>query len=568
AVLIHRGPTAYSGHYIAHIREQGEAGAWYKYNDEEIEKMKNKKLELGKEEDALATTESNSEKAPKVSKGNHSSRNAYMLVYSRCKKSDNGENSAPATVSEDVLPAAVKGYVQHDNQEFEDWITEMLEAQEKNINNVKERYEEMRNIYTALRVKSLDEPWEWVTLEWLTKWLADPTKMKQATNKIPKCPHDRLPPDDVVKMKCITSVGAEMLFSKNPIENRHTGESLLCDNCIRQKCREIRFRLCMSDDDKLFGSTKNISTLDPDEEYFWVSTKHLRSWKKYAMDEIAIKPAAAQGTQAGCSKQCTSFDITPSSFLSSDQEASSSSVSSNSGTGCNVNNSSHQECQSFALCEQTPLLHPSGQELCQVNSSFLPRHTGLRKQEVGDSSRDTAPLTRLNSFRGISDGIDGEVLSSCLHRPEGDGAQISKRRSVKRSSAKKRAPPKSNGTESASCDQIFMDACESSDSGTIILRQTDQGHLGDNVTGTDDCIENQKLEEAKDLEGWSRCNGHMEDRDGSGEEGRQEEAQDDEEKFNDDILCEHGNLRVDEIGRRAVSKMVWERLQYYFPHMK
>lgn len=50
AVLIHRGISAYSGHYIAHVRD-AHTGDWYKFNDEEIEKMEGKKLQLGIEED-------------------------------------------------------------------------------------------------------------------------------------------------------------------------------------------------------------------------------------------------------------------------------------------------------------------------------------------------------------------------------------------------------------------------------------------------------------------------------------------------------------------------------------
>lgn len=34
AVLIHRGPSAYSGHYIAHVRDRS-AGVWRRLNDEE-----------------------------------------------------------------------------------------------------------------------------------------------------------------------------------------------------------------------------------------------------------------------------------------------------------------------------------------------------------------------------------------------------------------------------------------------------------------------------------------------------------------------------------------------------
>lgn len=51
AVLIHRGPTAYSGHYIAHICSHGDGGAWYKFNDEEIQKMEGRNLKLGSEDE-------------------------------------------------------------------------------------------------------------------------------------------------------------------------------------------------------------------------------------------------------------------------------------------------------------------------------------------------------------------------------------------------------------------------------------------------------------------------------------------------------------------------------------
>lgn len=46
---MHLGVTAYSGHYIAHVRDS-RSGDWYKFNDEEIEKMDSKKLQLGVDE--------------------------------------------------------------------------------------------------------------------------------------------------------------------------------------------------------------------------------------------------------------------------------------------------------------------------------------------------------------------------------------------------------------------------------------------------------------------------------------------------------------------------------------
>ena len=50
AVLIHRGPSAYSGHYVAHVKDP-KSQSWYKFNDEEIQRMEGKNLQLGNEED-------------------------------------------------------------------------------------------------------------------------------------------------------------------------------------------------------------------------------------------------------------------------------------------------------------------------------------------------------------------------------------------------------------------------------------------------------------------------------------------------------------------------------------
>jgi len=49
AVLIHRGPSASSGHYIAVIKDPV-SGITYKFNDTEVEKEK--KFSLANEEDS------------------------------------------------------------------------------------------------------------------------------------------------------------------------------------------------------------------------------------------------------------------------------------------------------------------------------------------------------------------------------------------------------------------------------------------------------------------------------------------------------------------------------------
>ncbi|XP_029358401.1 ubiquitin carboxyl-terminal hydrolase 48 isoform X4 [Echeneis naucrates] len=146
AVLIHRGISAYSGHYIAHVKD-ARTGDWYKFNDEEIEKMEGKKLQLGIEEDIAETVKSQTRK-PKCSKGYHCSRNAYMLVY----KVQEEESSDPSRTNVDV-PAFLQRLVDQDNHKFEEWCSEMADMRKQSVDKGKAKHEEVKELYELLPTK-------------------------------------------------------------------------------------------------------------------------------------------------------------------------------------------------------------------------------------------------------------------------------------------------------------------------------------------------------------------------------------------------------------------------------
>ncbi|PIO14055.1 hypothetical protein AB205_0092120, partial [Aquarana catesbeiana] len=152
AVLIHRGVSAYSGHYIAHVRDP-HTSEWYKFNDEEIEKMEGKKLQLGIEED-LEPSKAIARK-PKCAKGFHCSRNAYMLVY-------------------------------------------RLKTEEK----------------PDVEFEVPDEKYEFVPLEWLQKWLDESTPAKPIDNSKYQCAHSKLHPDKISHMKRISEFSAEVFYQR------------------------------------------------------------------------------------------------------------------------------------------------------------------------------------------------------------------------------------------------------------------------------------------------------------------------------------------------------------------
>ncbi|KAL4227011.1 CDC5 cell division cycle 5-like protein [Mactra antiquata] len=214
AVLIHRGQSAYSGHYVAHIKGN-DSQNWYKFNDEDIEKIKGKNLQLGSEEDL----DGKKQKGSRVPKGHHSSKNAYMLVYTRRTAVEDLKNTgtevemshseiAPVTTMVDdseiplsikteaqsskseelnkstmnlpvesrsepivmndvtnlkqnnyatleeeavsLIPDYVLKFVERDNNDFEKWIVDMNEMKENNIAKGQEKQETVKAIYHDL----------------------------------------------------------------------------------------------------------------------------------------------------------------------------------------------------------------------------------------------------------------------------------------------------------------------------------------------------------------------------------------------------------------------------------
>ncbi|XP_074780800.1 ubiquitin carboxyl-terminal hydrolase 48 isoform X5 [Athene noctua] len=144
AVLIHRGVSAYSGHYIAHVKDP-QTGEWYKFNDEDIDKMEGKKLQLGIEEDLAEPSKSQTRK-PKCGKGTHCSRNAYMLVY----RLQTREKSLTIEV-----PAFLQELVERDNCKFEEWCNEMAEMRKQSVARGKIKHEEVKELYKRLPAEAV-----------------------------------------------------------------------------------------------------------------------------------------------------------------------------------------------------------------------------------------------------------------------------------------------------------------------------------------------------------------------------------------------------------------------------
>ncbi|XP_076846101.1 ubiquitin carboxyl-terminal hydrolase 48 isoform X2 [Brachyhypopomus gauderio] len=285
AVLIHRGVSAYSGHYIAHVRDS-RTNDWYKFNDEEIEKMEGKKLQLGLEEDIgeedigkedTAETVKSQTRKPKYSKGFHCSRNAYMLVYKRRLEQ---VDRTPTSVE---VPGFLQKLVDQDNKKFEEWCSEMADMRKQSVDKGKAKHVEVKELYELLPAED-GEPYEFVPVEWLKKWLDDSTAIKAIDNSRFLCMHGRLHPDRVGETKRISHKAAERLFSRYGGGPR-VDRSFLCRDCVTRRCQVLRLKNQLSED---YREVTNLAKaqLKSGDEGFWIGKASLRQWRQLALEHL------------------------------------------------------------------------------------------------------------------------------------------------------------------------------------------------------------------------------------------------------------------------------------------
>ncbi|XP_063292765.1 ubiquitin carboxyl-terminal hydrolase 48 isoform X3 [Pelobates fuscus] len=271
AVLIHRGVSAYSGHYIAHVKDP-QSGEWYKFNDEEIEKVEGKKLQLGIEED-LAEHSKTPIRKPKCAKGIHCSRNAYMLVY-RLKT-----DKTDAVKFE--VPVFLQKLVELDNCKFEEWCVEMSEMRRESVDKGKAKHEEVKELYQRLPAGA-DNSYEFVPLEWLQKWLDESTPTKPIDNSKCLCPHGLLHPDKISAMKRISQGAAEIFFKRYGGSPRLT--DALCKDCVVERCRVLRLKNQLNEDHKAISNLVKVTANSG--EGFWVGKGSLRRWRQLAKEQL------------------------------------------------------------------------------------------------------------------------------------------------------------------------------------------------------------------------------------------------------------------------------------------
>jgi hypothetical protein len=156
AILIHRGPSASSGHYGAQVRG-ADGTTWWELDDECVLPVKPGKgrtqIVLGElESDTLYGETKTKVKLPP--QGVHQSRNVYLLTYQRKGSGAIDTDPIPSTV-----PEALRTEVEAQNVKTHDEISKVQSKALLDVEASKKLGDDFCEMHSALRVVEIpDDP--------------------------------------------------------------------------------------------------------------------------------------------------------------------------------------------------------------------------------------------------------------------------------------------------------------------------------------------------------------------------------------------------------------------------
>lgn len=252
AVLIHKGSAVNSGHYVANIKDES-TGIWWEFDDEEVSRLGQHPFGQSSSKAAAksvqtepngAVTENVIACQPISSESNElnlhqtfSSSDAYMLMYT-LRHAKNGDVSC-AIIRENnngvVLESGIS-LPDHLSQEINELNSSYLRASEEykakkesKSKDVKERREEVRSVLSEAPSRSPEEPYFWISTEWLRHW-ADDICPPIIDNSSIQCLHGKVPASKIGHMKRLSANAWTMLLSK------HGGGPVLANNDYCSDC--------------------------------------------------------------------------------------------------------------------------------------------------------------------------------------------------------------------------------------------------------------------------------------------------------------------------------------------
>jgi len=612
-VLMHVGPDANHGHYIAHIQEM-ETGNWFKFSDECVAPLQGKCLRLGAEEEIGGQARKAGKLGKVVSKsGVQNSNNAYMLVYmlqesiqeiraaeakeklkrdvvyrqamSNLSSRENTQEDRPdktheycysnARIFPTSFPPHLRTKIDRDNLEFDEEHEERITTRMAEQHAARNKQRRMIQQYSGLKWDSediddededddFDENFEFLPTMWLVRWLANPSTCGPIETRHLLCMHESLDIDKIQEVKICDASTVTQLYSENGEgEGPRLDHDRLCSICIMNKARLISLDFKMLRDQQFLTTQKS----PVDGTGFWVGKRSYARWRtlgKVALeDRIIVEVAQWRDQQARANK----FDVERRRRLEERQRE----------WKVKEEVEDDDEKEGFCLTELQKKLLKMG-----TNVSIAPQDAaknvqgnmaGISVIRNGESFKmANIAEVKLNFSEEEKKAWTGKVRPSCAVKPM-----------IKAPKPSATVKPflKSEGLgEDESLEK--GEAKIVAGSGSVI--SNGQVHQPQSVAQSSisaSCSESRSSSRSSSLDSLpsnKTSASEASSRETSGPETSMatsptpslppsvaQHILPSEDDFNADIVCPHGNLRIEQRARQLISRAAWYRLNTYFP---
>jgi len=231
AILIHKGTTANSGHYVAHIKDESN-GQWWEFDDETVSKLglhpfgenlgktsnKDDRKPQGISIEGSVTNNNNGhqEAASSSSPGEmFSSTDAYMLMYKCTNKDGNAtESNKIMEFNNSLLPHHFLDEINEQNASCMKSCEEYQSKKGSHLAYITERRQEVKSILIEAPANPEDDSYFWISTDWLRQWADNITPPSSIDNGPIQCEHGKVPVSKLTSMKRLSAAAWQKLFSK------------------------------------------------------------------------------------------------------------------------------------------------------------------------------------------------------------------------------------------------------------------------------------------------------------------------------------------------------------------
>ncbi|KAK2466793.1 hypothetical protein APHAL10511_001051 [Amanita phalloides] len=299
-VLLHKGPSAYHGHYEAQVYDQS-SQCWYQFNDECVTKIKT----LGDRTLLKKKKDSDPEEGASTEQNDSSirSKDAYMLIYARRASRSRVETESELTIPSP--PSRASDAVESLNRAHSQACDEFTQKKQSFLSHFEQVRTNLKLIYHSWNLSRHDEKSVIISQQALINWLSDhcvrlacqkdnPWSAKQDEDRLSvdagppngkvsirndeiQCIHGCLDPEKATEMKRIT----ESAYAKIVNLTQCTFIPIFRTDQVCRVCVENHFkeRLYQLEHPQHVIEFDRAIALRDDSTRYWISKKWLRDWR-------------------------------------------------------------------------------------------------------------------------------------------------------------------------------------------------------------------------------------------------------------------------------------------------